>query len=212
MIINGAIFVWECIWQETVTGRMKMASVLNVEDDSTTEHSSSNINDISGSVATSKSIQNEVDYPPLVIVNVKSTDGVWIQANCFLDMGSDTTLVRKDLVNNLGLPELGSSKLRFGTAGGNVHEEFSKDLMLEVKPLKSSEVSFTIVASSIEKPCFDVCPIPASVVNQYKLFSSQNFISLLIFFRYNTDIYSRQCTIYSRIIETISLLKRRLTH
>ena len=102
---------------------------------------SSNNNDISGSVATSKSIQNEVHYSTLVIVNVKSTDGVWIQANCFLDMGSDTTLVRKDLVNNLGLPELGSSKLRFGTAGGNVHEGFSKDFMLEVKPLKSSEVS-----------------------------------------------------------------------
>ena len=83
-------------------------------------------------------------------------------------MGSDTTLVRKDLVNNLGLPELGSSKLRFGTAGGNIHEEFSKEFMLEVKPLKSSDVSFTIAASCVEKPCFDVCRIPASVVNQYE--------------------------------------------
>ena len=64
---------------------------------------SSNNKDISGSVATSKSIQNEVDYSPLVIVNIKSTDGVWVQASCFLGMGSDTTLVRKDLVNNLGL-------------------------------------------------------------------------------------------------------------
>ena len=71
-----------------------------------------NSNGISGSVATSKNIQNEVDYSPLVIAKVKSAEGVWIQVNCFLDMGSDTTLVRKDLVNNLGLPELGSNKLR----------------------------------------------------------------------------------------------------
>ena len=60
-----------------------------------------NNNGISGSVATSKNIQNKVDYSPLVIAKVKTADGVWIQANCFLDMGSDITLVRKDLVNHL---------------------------------------------------------------------------------------------------------------
>ena len=38
MIISGVLFAWECIWQETVKGRMKMASAPNVEDDSTTEH------------------------------------------------------------------------------------------------------------------------------------------------------------------------------
>ena len=49
-----------------------------------------------------------------------------------------------------------------------MHEEFSKDFTVEVKPLKSNEASFKIIASSIEKTCFDVSPIPASVINVYK--------------------------------------------
>jgi hypothetical protein len=88
----------------------------------------SNDNTVSGSVVTSKNIQDKVDYSPLLAVNVRSVDGVWIRANCFPDMGSDTTLVRKQFVNCLGLPHLGSSTLKFGTAGGNIHEELSQIL------------------------------------------------------------------------------------
>ncbi|CAB4029377.1 Hypothetical predicted protein [Paramuricea clavata] len=83
-------------------------------------------------------------------------------------MGSDTTLVRKQFVNCLGLPHLGSSTLKFGTAGENVHEELSQDFNLEIKPLKSDECSYKIVASSVVKPCFDVNPIPSKVFAEYE--------------------------------------------
>ena len=81
-----------------------------------------NDNTVSGSVATSKNIRDKVaglpPPPPLLAVNVRFADGVWIRANCFLDMGSDTTLVRKQFFNCLGIPHFGSSTLKFGTAGG----------------------------------------------------------------------------------------------
>jgi hypothetical protein len=54
-----------------------------------------NDNTVSGSFAASRNTQDKVDNPLLLAVNVRSADGVWIRANCFLDMGSDTTLVRK---------------------------------------------------------------------------------------------------------------------
>jgi hypothetical protein len=131
-----------------------------------------NDNTVSASVATSKNIQDKVDYSPLLAVNVRSVDGVWIRANCFLDMGSDTTLVRRQFVNCLGLPHLGSSTLKFGTAGGNIHEELSQDFNLEIKPLKSDECSYKIVASSVVKPCFDVNPIPSKVFAEYEYLTS----------------------------------------
>jgi hypothetical protein len=53
----------------------------------------------------------------------------------FLTRGSDTTLVRKQFVNCLGIPHFGSSTLKFGTAGGNVHEELLQDYNLEIKLL-----------------------------------------------------------------------------
>ncbi len=47
-------------------------------------------------------------------------------------------------------------------------EERSQDFNLEIKPLESEECSYKIVASSVDKPCFGVSPIPSEVFAEYE--------------------------------------------
>ena len=100
-----------------------------------------------GSITTSKNIQGETDFSPLLIVNIRSADGVWVKANYFLDIGSDSTLVSKRFVKRLGLPSHASSILKFGTAGGQVHEEYSQEYNLEVKPIGWDKPTYQLTAA-----------------------------------------------------------------
>ena len=63
----------------------------------------------------------------MVTVEVWDGKDSWIKANCFLDGGSNETMVRKGFVCPLPLKELGSFTAKFATTGGKIHTEPARD-------------------------------------------------------------------------------------
>ena len=61
------------------------------------------------------------DYSPLVLVEVKTSDRTWMKARCFLDTGSNSSLVRSDFAKSSGLTGRGACNIQFGIAGGGIH-------------------------------------------------------------------------------------------
>jgi hypothetical protein len=126
------------MWWETASHRTLCSFPINDNDQTTplnqvvgefkpeNETPPNNDNTVSGSVATSKNIQDKVDDPPLLAVNVRSADDVWIRENCFLDMRSDTTLVRKQFVNCVGIPHLVQVPLSLVQRGETYTRNFHK--------------------------------------------------------------------------------------
>ena len=43
------------------------------------------------------------NFTPLVLIEVRNENGSWITAKCFLDIGSNSSLIRSNFVKKLGL-------------------------------------------------------------------------------------------------------------
>ncbi|XP_077971771.1 uncharacterized protein LOC120339891 [Styela clava] len=108
-----------------------------------------------------------LDYSPLLVAEVQASDKTWVKANFFLDGGSNHSLVRRNFVKSLKQKTIGHGTIRFGVAGGAIHEEPSEDYNLKIRPLSRDQI-FDIRVTAVRKPCHDVTPIPPSIFKQFK--------------------------------------------
>ena len=107
------------------------------------------------------------DYSPLVVVEVKAADGQWKKAKCFLDGGSNSSLIRNKFAKSSQLHGSGTCDIKLGVAGGGVHrEERSEVFDLEIRPI-GGEVSYLVNVCGVRKPCFDIKPIPSEIFEKY---------------------------------------------
>ena len=72
-------------------------------------------------------------YAPLVIAEVKTADGVWVKAKFFLDNGSNASLIRSKLAEQLNLLKCGDAKVKFDVVGGSSHQENGANYVIEVR-------------------------------------------------------------------------------
>ena len=107
------------------------------------------------------------DYSPLVVAEICNGNGEWTRAKCFLDVGSNQSLIRTDFAveNNILSGEEGNVHL--GVAGGHVHTEPSEIYGFHIRPIGGEE-SYYIEPCGISKPCADIRPVPTSVFHTYK--------------------------------------------
>ena len=75
------------------------------------------------------------DYSPLVLVEVKASDGTWEKAKCFLDTGSNSSLIRLNFAKQAGLAGRCRCDIQFGIAGGGVHREKGEEFEISIRPL-----------------------------------------------------------------------------
>ena len=66
---------------------------------------------------------NARDYAPLVLAEVKTGKGKWYKAKCFLDTGSNSSLVHMNFAKTHALHSSGACIIKFGIAGGEIHQE-----------------------------------------------------------------------------------------
>ena len=110
---------------------------------------------------------NPKDYSPLVLVEVENGDGNWIKAKCFLDTGSNSSLVRMKFARQSRLQGNGPSSVQFGIAGGGIHYEQAEEFDIRIRPLQE-EKSYLVKTIGIKKPCFNVKPIPQNIFSEHK--------------------------------------------
>ena len=75
------------------------------------------------------------DFAPNVIAEIKTGDGRWVQANCFLDTGSNSSLVRLKFAKRAMLHSSGVSDIQFEVAGGGTHRERAEEFEMQIRPL-----------------------------------------------------------------------------
>ena len=98
------------------------------------------------------------DYSAVVRIEVKGDNGLWKTVTCFLDTGSNSSLVKSKLTKDLQLVGNGISQVAFGTAGGHIHYERAEEFELEIRA-PGCEESYFVLATGVKKPCFDIRPI-----------------------------------------------------
>ena len=107
------------------------------------------------------------DYSPVVLVEVLTSPGVWKNAKCLLDGGSNWSLVRTGFTESAELEDIGPSTARFGVAGGGVHNEegIVHDFNIRIRG-KGRTDAYNIIATGIRKPCFDTPRISPSTFTE----------------------------------------------
>ena len=90
-----------------------------------------------------------------------------MKANCFLDTGSNSSLVRLNFAKQLKLYGSGASDVQFDVAGGGIHREHAEEFKIHIRPLHSKE-SYLILATGIKKPCSRVQPIITDIFSKYE--------------------------------------------
>ena len=108
-----------------------------------------------------------------MLAEVKCADGSWIIAKCFLDTGSNSTLVRSEFARKSGLEGKGFSNIQFGIAGGGIHCEKGEEFELCLRALDGKE-EHSIIATAIKKPCYQVKPIQPDLISRYKHLEALN--------------------------------------
>ena len=109
------------------------------------------------------------DFSPMVVAEVRCNNGTWVQANCFLDTGSNSSLVRLKFAKQLRLQDSGVSDVRFDVAGGDVHHEQAEEFEICILPLHDDgRESYLILATDIKKPCSRVHPFTSEIFTSYE--------------------------------------------
>ena len=111
------------------------------------------------------SSKNSFDLPPVIVCEVLNSQGSWMKANCFLDLGSTNTLSRNSFTNSLRIRPSATFDLKFDVAGGMEHQEPAQDFHLTLRPM-NSKVSYEIISTSIRKPCNNQPAIPKEIFSQ----------------------------------------------
>ena len=107
------------------------------------------------------------DFSPLVLAEVKCADGSWIVAKCFLDTGSNCSLVRSEFAWKSGLEGKGFSNIQFGIAGGGTHREKGEEFEMVLRAIDGKE-EYSIITTAIKKPCYEVKPIHPDLLSRYE--------------------------------------------
>ena len=68
------------------------------------------------------------DYAPMVITEIKTGDGRWVKANCFLDTGSNSSLVHMKFAKQTKLYSCGTSDVQFNVAGGGCSSRIGRTI------------------------------------------------------------------------------------
>ena len=104
-----------------------------------------------------------------LLAEVRCNNGTWVQANCFLDTGSNSSLVRLKFAKQLRLQGSGVSDVRFDVAGGGVHHEQAEEFEICIRPLHDDgRESYLILATGIKKPCSRVHPLTSEIFTSYE--------------------------------------------
>ncbi len=106
------------------------------------------------------------DYSPLVIAEIQNKRGVWKRAKCFLDNGSNASLIRTEFAMDNDLQAGEEGDVHLGVAGGHVHKEPSEEYEFRIRPIGGVE-TYYMVTCGITKPCSNVRPVPKSVFTTY---------------------------------------------
>ena len=61
------------------------------------------------------------DFAPMVVAEIMDGDGRWMKANCFLDTGSNSSLICLKFAKQAMLHGSGASDVQFEVAGGGIH-------------------------------------------------------------------------------------------
>ena len=143
---------------------------------------------------------NPKDFAPIVVAEIKSGNGQWINANCFLDTGSNTSLIRSNFAKQAKLYSNGISDVQFEVAGGGVHHERAEQFEIQIRA-KGTKEEYLILTTGIKKPCSTVQPISSDLIGNYdhlqeykdKIHTNGGVIDLLIGNDYAPLITAEKC-------------------
>ena len=107
------------------------------------------------------------DYAPMVVAEIKTGDGRWVKANCSLDTGSNSSLVRMKFAKQTKLHSCGTSDVEFNVAGGGVHREYAEQFEIHIRPIQSNK-SNLILTTGIKKPCSRVEPTSSEIFTEHE--------------------------------------------
>ena len=92
------------------------------------------------------------DYSPHIIVEVKTGNGSWSRANCFLDGGSNSSLIRNKFARFNRLRGSDTCNIQLGVVGsGDQREQRSESYEIEIRPVGCTE-SYCMTVPGIKKP------------------------------------------------------------
>ena len=128
---------------------------------------SADMGPINSNINNSKKRSSSVKYAPMVLAEAKTADGTWCRIKCFLDTGSNASLIRLNFAQRNGLPSNGPCNVEFSIAGGGTHQEKAEEFELQIRPLGSNE-AYPIVATGIKKPCSIVPCIPDEIFDKHE--------------------------------------------
>ena len=107
------------------------------------------------------------DFSPVVIAEVKKGDGGWTRAKCFLDGGSNSSLIRTKFAKDVCLRGSGPCSIQLGVAGGGLHrEERSEEFEIEIRPVNGKK-SYFMMLTGIRKPCFNIRPVSREIFKRH---------------------------------------------
>ena len=109
----------------------------------------------------------EETYSPLVVAEVKSANGAWVKAKFFLDNGSNASLIRRKLAEQLKLFNCGAAKVQFDVAGGSSHQENGSNFLIEIRAMNSTK-SYPVLVTGVQIPCARVRPVSAAIFSQFE--------------------------------------------
>ena len=102
------------------------------------------------------------DFAPMVVAEIMTGDGRWMKANCFLDTGSNSSLIRLKFAKQAMFHGSGASDVQFEVAGGGIHRERAEEFELHIRPLNGDN-SYLILTTGIKKPCSKMQPISPDI-------------------------------------------------
>ena len=118
-------------------------------------------------INTDKADMKSSDYAPLVLAEVETGEGKWRKIKCFLDTGSNASLIRLRFAKLNNIHSNGTCTVKFGTAGGGVHNEKAEEFEMKIRPFGEIN-SHVITATGIKKPCSSVKPVTEDVFKRHR--------------------------------------------